>query len=329
MFVSRRLTTLNTSGRNTIFCLTYPRSGFWNMERKSSTYELRKKLSQELQGQMFVFPVMLVLILIITYPLLFGVYISLFNTNLVNRWRFRGLNYYWEIIREPEFYRSIWITFRFTFFVVSGHFILGGLLASIINKNFKGRLFFRAVLLLPWVIPDVSVALVFQWILNPVYGIFNHTLQRMHLIKEPIVWFGSTHLAFFSVVFVAIWKGYPLIMILVLAGLQSIPETLKEAAKIDGASNWQIQWNIIIPSLKPVLLSALILDTVWWFKHFTIIWLTTKGGPDSATGLLSINIYKEAFEYFRYGKSAAMAVLVFFICYAIGHVYRKVLKDES
>ena len=299
------------------------------MQAKTSIQPKRSRRFNSVQGPAFITPTLAVLLVIITYPLLYGVYISLFNTNLVNKWQFVGGKYYASILQTKEFYESVWITLKYTIFVVAGHFVLGMILATIINKPFPGRLLFRTILLLPWVMPDVSIALIFKWIFNPVYGIANQILQDIGLIHAPIEWFSVGTTAFISVVVISIWKGYPLIMLLILAGLQSISENLTEAAKIDGASTWQIQRYIVLPGLKPVMLSALILDTVWWFKHFTIVWITTNGGPDGATNLLSISIFKEAFDNLRFGKAAALAVLVFFICYVIGVVYRKVLDNET
>ena len=299
------------------------------MQAKTSIQPKRSRRFNSVQGPAFITPTLAVLLVIITYPLLYGVYISLFNTNLVNKWQFVGGKDYASILQNKEFYESVWITLKYTIFVVAGHFVLGMILATIINKPFPGRLLFRTILLLPWVMPDVSIALIFKWIFNPVYGIANQILQDIGLIHAPIEWFSVGTTAFISVVVISIWKGYPLIMLLILAGLQSISENLTEAAKIDGASTWQIQRYIVLPGLKPVMLSALILDTVWWFKHFTIVWITTNGGPDGATNLLSISIFKEAFDNLRFGKAAALAVLVFFICYVIGVVYRKVLDNET
>lgn len=299
------------------------------MQAKTSIQPKRSRRFNSVQGPAFITPTLAVLLVIITYPLLYGVYISLFNTNLVNKWQFVGGKYYASILQNKEFYESVWITLKYTIFVVAGHFVLGMILATIINKPFPGRLLFRTILLLPWVMPDVSIALIFKWIFNPVYGIANQILQDIGLIHAPIEWFSVGTTAFISVVVISIWKGYPLIMLLILAGLQSISKNLTEAAKIDGASTWQIQRYIVLPGLKPVMLSALILDTVWWFKHFTIVWITTNGGPDGATNLLSISIFKEAFDNLRFGKAAALAVLVFFICYVIGVVYRKVLDNET
>lgn len=288
---------------------------------KSSTYYKRR-----LQGPMFILPVVLVLIVVVSYPLVYGFYISLFDTNLVNKWEFVGFQFYGDVVTDADFYESLWVTLRFTCLVILGHFGVGMVLATIMNRKFPGRLLFRTILLLPWVLPDVSIALVWKWILNPVYGVVNNFLLDQGLISKSIEWFSNPTLAFSVIVFICIWKGYPLVMLLVLAGLQSISPTLYEAARIDGANSWQVQRYIVFPSLKPVLLSSLILDTVWWFKHYTIVWLVTTGGPNGATNLISVDIFKQAFDYQRFGRAAAMAVLVFVICFVIGYLQRKVLE---
>jgi multiple sugar transport system permease protein len=212
---------------------------------------------------------------------------------------------------------------------VIGHFLIGILLASLLNLKLPGRTLFRAILLAPWLFPEVVVGLLWKWMLNSMYGIFNHFLMSAHIISEPISWLGNPSTALFAVVLVAIWKGYPLVMILVLAGLQAIPDELYEAAQIDGSSRWQSFRFITLPGLRPLLVITLILDTVWWFKHFTLIWLLTQGGPVKATNVVSIDIFKAAFESFRFGPAAAMAVIVFFICFLIGYVYRRLLSDDD
>jgi multiple sugar transport system permease protein len=118
-------------------------------------------------------------------------------------------------------------------------------------------------------------------------------------------------------------------MILILAGLQSISKDLYEAAEIDGSNTWQLFRHITLPGLMPVLLVTVILETVWWFKHFTILWLLTAGGPVNATSVISIEIYKIAFTDFRFGRASAIAVLVFIICFVISYLYRRFMADDD
>ena len=299
------------------------------MKRTHVSAGLTAAQKDRLSGVLFILPSFLALVLLVIYPMLNGFYTSLFNTNLVNRNTFVGLKYYGELFTKPDFFSSLLTSLKFTCFVVAGHFLVGGGLAGLLNKPFKGRMAFRAILVLPWVIPEVSIGLVWKWIFNPVYGLINFYLLQWGWISEPVARLSNPQTAFPIVVFISVWKGFPLIMLLVSAGLQTISSDILEAGVIDGANKLQSILHIYLPSLKPVLLSALILDTLWWFKHFTLVWMTTAGGPENATNLVSIDIYKTAFEYFQYGQAAARSVLVFVICVIISMIQRRVLREKK
>lgn len=284
--------------------------------------------SREVNGYLFILPVTAVLTALVVYPLLYGFYISFFKTNLIKKWNFVGLHYYREALTSREFYSQMAVTVKFTVGVVAGHFIVGMLLALLLNREFPGRSLFRVILLLPWLFPDSVIALLFKWIFNPVYGIFNHMLIQMGILETEQVWLSNARFALPIVIAVCIWKGYPMIMMMLLAGLQSISGDVKEAARIDGANLLQLFRYVTLPGLRPVMVVTLVLDTVWWFKHYTLVWVLTEGGPGNATSLLSISIYKQAFDNFNFGSAAAMSVIVFAICYLFGYLYRKVLEDD-
>jgi multiple sugar transport system permease protein len=279
-------------------------------------------------GYLFIFPAALTLGLLVLYPLLSGFYISAFNTNLVNRWKFVGVDYYVQALSDPAFLRSLVITLTYAVMVVGGTVVVGTALALLLNREMRFRTVYRAVLILPWLFPEVVVALLWKWIFNPIYGMSNHLLMTLGVVDAPVQWLDDPGTAFWSVVVASVWKGYPLVMILVLAGLQSIPKELYEAASIDGANKVQLFRHITLPGLAPVLVVTVILETVWWFKHFTIVWLLTAGGPVDATNVVSIAIYRTAFQNFQFGRAASSAVIVFFICLAISIVYRRVIRDD-
>jgi len=285
--------------------------------------------SSSWSGYWFILPALLTMLVLIAYPLLYGVYISGFNANLLNKWDFVGLKYYIQILSDTEFLNKIWITLKYAALVVAGNFVVGMSLALLLNREIKFRLLFRAILILPWLFPDVVVALLWKWLYNPLYGLFNYLLQSLHLIKTPIEWLDSQHFALFGVAIASVWKGYPLVMIMLLAGLQSISKDLYEAAEIDGCNKWQLFRHITIPGLMPVTLVVLILETVWWFKHFTIVWLLTAGGPINVTSVVSIDIYRTAFQSFQFGRASAMAVIVFVICLLMSYVYRRLLETND
>lgn len=298
------------------------------MMAKGKTNASSKKLSYQSDGYLFAFPIVFMLAALIIYPMAYGFYISFFNTNLVTKWKFVGLKYYMEAFSDPSFYSSVLLTFEFMILVVIGHFVLGFILASLLNREFKGRTIFRVIFMLPWFFPEAVIALLFTWILNPMYGVWNDILKSLGIISTNISWLGSKELAFPSVVFACIWKGFPLVMTMILAGLQSISKDLYEAAEIDGANQWGRFRYITLPSLKPILMTVVVLDSVWWFKQYTLVYTMTAGGPGTATNLISLSIYGTAFNDLRFGKGAAWGILVFIICYLINTVYKVVLKDE-
>lgn len=297
-------------------------------------FKNRSKLTKftrkyKLAGYFFVLPAVIAMLALIIYPMIYSGYLSLFNTNLVTRWNFVGFKYYIEAFSKSEFYSSLFLTFKFMLLVVIGHFILGFVLAVLLNREFKGRIIFRIIFMLPWLFPETVIALLFSWILNPMYGIFNAILKSLGLISANISWLGTAELAFPAIVLACIWKGYPLVMTMILAGMQGISEDLYEAAMIDGANKWNQFRHITIPGLRSILITVLILDSVWWFKQYTLVYTMTGGGPGTATNLISLNIFGAAFEEQRFGKAAAWGIIVFLICYIISIIYRRVIKDEN
>lgn len=258
----------------------------------------------------------------------YGGYISFFNTNLVSKWNFVGLDNYSQAVTSSDFYSSVWLTLVFMILVVTGHFILGFLLATLLNKQFVGRTFFRVLFLLPWLFPESVIGLLFAWILNPMYGVLNAILKGAGIIETDIAWLGTSSYAFASVVFVCIWKGYPLVMVMLMAGMQSISGDLYEAASIDGANAWQKFVNVTLPGLRPIIITTVVLDSIWWFKQFTTVYAMTGGGPGTATELISLSIFRSAFTDLRFGTAAAWGILVAIICYLMSRVQRAVLKDD-
>ena len=284
---------------------------------------------KRLMPYFFIGPALLALVALVVYPLLYGVYISFFKTNLANKWDFVGLKNYISVFSDGVFVKQLGVTLKFTAIVVLAHFIIGIFLAMLLNQSRPGITFFRTILVLPWLMPELVIALIFKLIMNPLYGLLNYGMQLLGLSEGGVSWLGDTKYAFISVVLVCIWKGYPLVMVNALAALQSVSTDIYEAAKVDGANKIQTFFRIILPSIKPVLATTLILDTVWWFKHYTIVYLMTKGGPGSDTSIVSIEIYKQAFDYFNFGKAASMSVVVFFVCLIISKLYRRFLDNED
>jgi multiple sugar transport system permease protein len=287
----------------------------WRFKDKSAVY-------------FFILPVILTLMTLLVYPFGYGIIVSFFKTNLITQWSFVGLKNYTSALRDPDVIASFITTLKFTIMVVAFHFILGFVFALLLNRNMRGRTVFRAILLLPWLFPDVVIANLWKWIFHPSNGLLNSYLLSSGILAEPMSWLGNPKLALMAVALICIWKGYPLIMIQVLAALQTISTDILDAAVIDGANKRQIFLNVVLPGMQITLLVTLIMDTVWWFKHVTMIWLLTQGGPGTTTNTISVDIYKRAFEYFNFGSSSAIAVVVFLICVAISVGYRRILRND-
>lgn len=295
----------------------------------NKVFDARKISLSRITPYLFVAPTLILLVALVMYPIVYGMVTSLFDTNLTTEWNFVGIQKYIEIFSDGSFWKQLLLTFKFTLFVVGGHFVIGILYGLLLNKKIRFGTLFKVILILPWIFPEVVTALIFKWILNPIYGMLNMMLNSVGLIEENISWLGDEKFAFVTVVLVCIWKGFPLVMMNILAGLQSVPSDVYEAAKMDGAGKFRTLWNVTLPSIRPVIITSIILDTIWWFKHYTMISLMTQGGPGSTTSIISLEIYKEAFSYFDFGKASAMSVIVFVICIVISKVYRKVFKDDE
>ncbi len=280
-------------------------------------------------GLIFTGPAAIFMFALVIYPMLYGMFISTQKTNLIDDWNFVGAKYYLQLISDSEFYETLSTTTLFAACVVIGNMVLGLLLAVIVNQKIPLVNFFKVILMLPWLFPEVVVGLIWKWIFSPLFGLLNHFLFTFDLIETETDVLGRETTAFIGVVFVCIWKGYPIVMLMMMAGMKNIPQERYEAAAIDGANKWQQFRHITLPGLKPVILVAVILETAWWFKHFTIIWLMTGGGPAGRTELVSLEIYLQAFTNFNFGRAAAESVIILLILMLVSLLYARALRDDS
>jgi multiple sugar transport system permease protein len=192
--------------------------------------------------------------------------------------------------------------------------IIGFATAMLVNQKFRGRAAARLFVALPWAVPEVVATVIWAWMLDSSFGLVNWVLLTSGLVSEPIAFGSNPTAAFAAVCFVMIWKGYPLMSIMLLAGLQSIPEEQYQAAKVDGAGVWQRFWYITLPNMLPVVGVTMVMTTLWVFRDFAIIHVLTQGGPLGATTTLSILTFEQSFEFFRMGQGAAVGVLTMVLC---------------
>ena len=188
--------------------------------------------------------------------------------------------------------------------------LLGLGLALLLNKPFAGRNIFRGALLFPYIIPSIVSIVAIRWMLNDLYGIVNYWLQALGLISQPVPWLGNPDLAMASLIAINAWMFYPFVMLCVLARLQSIPEELYEAARIDGAGAFAQFWYVTLPQLRGTLAVVILVRTLWMFNKFDTVWLTTQGGPFGTTQTLPVLAYIEAFNLYELGRGAAVGILM-------------------
>lgn len=273
-------------------------------------------------------PSALCVLLILVYPLIKGILSGFVDQQLLvpNSTVFVGLKHYARLGRDEIFLSALRNNFIWVFAVVTTEFVIGLITAMLLNQDFPGRAIYRSLILIPWVVPSVAAALTWKWIYADQFGIFNYILRRIGLIDHDLSWLGNPALAFPSIIVAAIWKGIPFVTVVLLAGLQSIPKDLYEAAYIDGASGWQGFCHVTLPHLKAVGLIAFLLSCIWTFNDFDLAFIMTRGGPANATQLLSIYTYLTAFNFFNFNYAAAIAGIIFLILVIGTFFYVKALR---
>jgi multiple sugar transport system permease protein len=233
---------------------------------------------------------------------------------------------------DGHFWQSLANTGVFTVASVTLEFLLGLGIALVLNQSFRGRGALRAIAILPWALPTALMGLVWAWIFNDQYGVWNDILLRLGLIKTGVNWLGEPRLAMLSVIAADVWKTTPFVSILLLAGLQSIPEDLYEAYALDGATAWQSFRNITLPLLLPQILIALLFRFAQAFGAFDLIQILTAGGPAGATETVSLYIYSTVMRYLDFGYGATLVVVTFLglaTVVALGSFYLKFVLGQE
>jgi multiple sugar transport system permease protein len=259
---------------------------------------------------MFVLPATLMLAVVLVFPALVTLKLSV---SLEGQGVSGALTlaHYRRAVADPVLGQTFRNTFAFVGLSLLGHFLLGLGLALALNQALPGRALFRLVALIPWTIPDVIAGIIFRWMLNPVHGSVNAALQAIVPgFPSDFSWLSSPTLAFPSVIFANVWRGYPLVMVMLLAGLMAIPRELYEAAAVDGAGRLQRFLHVTLPGLRVIILVALALDMVWEFRRFALVLTMTGGGPGTLTEVLSTLVYKSYFQFFTFEYASAIAILM-------------------
>lgn len=276
------------------------------------------------------FPLMIYLALVLVFPMVWGFYISFTNKTIGNTGSFVGLKNYIRLLDDPEYRRSILNTLRFTAFSIAFKTLFGTLMALALNQNFKGRNAVRALLMLPWTMPNIVVVYNWRWIFNSSGGIANHLLKSLHLINKDLVWFGSAGLAMFCIIVANVWRGTPFFGISILAKLQTIPNDYYEAAEVDGAGLFQRFFYITLPEIMDVIVLSALMSTIWTINEFESVWLLTGGGPNGATEVMNVYSYKTAMKSMMLGRGIAVSILAMpILMVLIGILTRKMLPNDK
>ncbi len=293
-------------------------------------FRIKKRLNSNFFGYKMLLPATFLLLAIRIYPLLTGYYLSLTNRdNLKPSYQFVGLeNLVRVIVNDSQVHEVIVYTFIFAIFTVVFSYILGLLLALLLNREIKFKGLFRAMFLLPWVLTPAVVSTNWLLLLNDQFGFVNVLLKNIGIIDKPILFFSDILLAKITVIFISIWRAFPFMMIVLLAGLQSIPKVLYEAAYVDGANFFQSLRYITLPMIKGVSTICTILMFIWTFNNFELIYLLTEGGPAKSTFVLSILAYFTAFFKHKIGYASAIAVVMSIVLITISIFYLRLQKEE-
>ena len=276
---------------------------------------------------LFLAPAVAVLLSLSIYPLIYSLTVSLQVESARGvRWSFANFQ---RLLSDNFFLSAMGHTFIYAASALVCEFLLGLGLALLLNSRMRGRALFRASLLVPMMLPPVVVGVVWRLMLNPDFGAINGTLKGFGFNTDALTWTASPRLALLSVIVVDIWQWTPFVFLVLLAGLQAIPQEPYEAAKIDGSSRWQTFRYVTLPLLKPAILIALLLRTMDLLRVFDQIFILTEGGPGFATETISLYIYRTAFRFFDFGYAAAMSFVLLAITNIISVVYIRFLQARE
>ncbi|NUS19843.1 MAG: sugar ABC transporter permease [Mesorhizobium sp.] len=255
------------------------------------------------------------------------------STHDVNRFgqlrEFSGLANFWALAADPDFVAALWRTGLWTVLVVGGALLLSIPVAMILNMDFYGRGLARVIIMLPWAVSLTMTAVVWRWALNGESGMLNSALMKLGLISQNIQWLASAETAFPMQVLIGILVTVPFTTTIFLGGLSSIPDDLYEAAALEGATHFQQFREITFPLLKPFINIAIVLNTIYVFNSFPIIWVMTQGGPANSTDILVTHLYKLAFRIGKLGEASAVSLVMFAILLVFTMIYVRLAMREQ
>ncbi len=268
---------------------------------------------------MFVTPAIIVMLGGLLYPIFMAFYLSFYDWEIGRPFSDApavGMANFIRMIQDEQVWEVLWVTLRFGFWTITIEMVLGIALALLLEKPIRGASFFRTIFILPLMVSPVVVGLIWRYLFDARSGWINYYLTTWFGM-EPLVWLGDPQLAFFAIVFTDIWQWTPFIFIIIIAGLQALPSEVVEASEIDGANWWQQIFLVKLPMIQSIIVIALLMRIIDVFRGLEVMLIMTGGGPGRSTELLSLHIYKRAFETQQLGYASAIAVLLILVVFGL------------
>jgi len=276
-------------------------------------------------GMLYVLPAVLAIACVMVFPLIYTFVLGFNKSDLyTDGWKFVGISQYAALFQNSDFIASIRHTVVWTLSSVVFQFLVGFMAAVLINQDFiKMKWLIRILLMIPWVLPSVISVNIWKWLYHPDFGYINYLIKVLGLSDTPINWVADENYAMLSAVIVNVWKMFPLVMLMIEASLQSVPNELKDAAKVDGATGIREFFTVTVPHVSSTCYTIILLLIIWTLNAFTFIFVLTGGGPANSTEILSMFIYKSAFQNYDFGMAGAASVVLFVITAVLSVVYMK------
>jgi multiple sugar transport system permease protein len=294
------------------------------MSGTSKALRFRKLDSEAALAYALLMPALVLMLVFMVYPIFYVFVISLFETNkLAKIQNFDGFRIYGELLSSRDTWVVIGRSLAWTVLGVSTKTFFGLIIALTLNVKYTGRKISRLLFIIPWASSIPISVMLWQWVLHNEFGLLNHTLKSIGVLNPP-VWLGQSGTAFLSCMWVDIWLGIPFMALVFLAAMQAVPQTLYEAAEIDGASKSQKFKYVTIPGITAILLVATLLSSLWTFNDFNTVYILTKGGPAGSTNILITYVYLNSFEWLKWQKASALSIFTFLILSTVSVLYARI-----
>lgn len=287
------------------------------------------KIKQNISQYFYILPPLIIIVIFIIIPIFYAVDLSFYSVHLIKPVvKFIGLENYRKILDDSVFWEIFFNSMRWIGFGTLGTLLIGLGIGLFLNLEFRLNSLVRGLIFIPWIMPEVCVAFAWRWILNSEMGAVNEILKVFKIIPRYIAWLANPDIVLYVCLFVAIWRIYPFIALMILATLHGIPPELYEAGAVDGVNFWQRFYYLTLPQLKYVLTIGALLTIIWLMNSFTTVFIMTEGGPRHSSEILSVLIYKTAFQAYRLSRASALSMINFSILLIFSLIYLWVFRKQ-